>query len=78
MAEREEFLNEQEMKRHIIAKWHGLLDAEDIAISENSYSDDRIGWKDARYVCVKKVGEDDYIKKYGHPQCIGTCATKYK
>jgi hypothetical protein len=27
---------------------------------------------------VKRMGNKDYMKMYGAPQCIGMCATDYK
>ena len=29
------------------------------------------------YVCIKRFGNEDYVEKYGAPQCIGMCATDY-
>lgn len=80
MAEAKEFNNEQEMKNYIVEDWNGYISIEDIIIIDNDeiIEDNRIGWKDTRYVCTKRVGNDDYIKKFGHPQCIGMCATDYK
>lgn len=89
MAEAKEFETEEEMKRHIF-ECHksyfldlGYPDApfevDDIVIDrENPHEDNRIGWNDAMYVCVKCYGNEDYIKKYGCPQCIGMCATDYE
>lgn len=77
MAEVKEFNNKQEMKEYIVEQWDGYISIEDIVIDNNPINDDRIGWEDTRYVCIKKLGEDDYMKKYGHPQCIGMCATIY-
>lgn len=45
---------------------------------ESTVNDGRIGWEDSKYVCVKRMGDEDYIQKYGTPQCIGMCATKYR
>ncbi len=86
MAEAKEFGSVEEMKEHIVKLWHEgwggskeLFTADDIVIDENSaVNDDRIGWEDSMYVCVKRMGDEDYMKKYGTPQCIGMCATKYK
>jgi len=77
MAEAKEFNNEQEMKEYIVKYWDNYLSLDDIVIDDNPINDDRIGWKDTRYVCTKRLGEDDYMKKYGYPQCIGMCATNY-
>ena len=78
MAESKEFNNEQEMKEYIEAQWDGYVSAEDIVIHGDSVNDGRIGWEDTRYVCTKKFGEIDNIEKYGVPQCIGYCATRYR
>ena len=86
MAEAKEFDSVEEMKEHIVKLWHEgwggseeLFTAEDIIIDENSaVNDERIGWEDSRYVCVKRMGDEDYMQKYGTPQCIGMCATKYR
>lgn len=77
MEEVKEFNDELEMKEYIVKQWNGHISFDDIVIADNPHNDDRIGWIDTRYVCTKKLGEDDYIKKYGHPQCIGMCATEY-
>lgn len=50
----------------------------DIVIDGEAFDDDRCGWHDTRYVCVKRMGNKDYIKEYGLPQCIGMCATDYE
>ena len=77
MAEAKEFNNEQEMKEYIAEQWDGYISVEDIVIIDNPQNDERIGWKDTRYVCSKRFGEQDNIEKYGVPQCIGMCATDY-
>ncbi len=86
MAEAKEFDSVEEMKKHIVKLWNEgwsgskeLFTADDIVINEKSaVNDDRIGWEDSMHVCVKRMGDEDYMKKYGTPQCIGMCATKYK
>ena len=85
MAKAKEFNTVDEMKEHIVKLWQGtsgsptLFTVDDIVINEESaINDTRIGWEDSMYVCVKRMGNEDYIKKYGTPQCIGMCATKYK
>lgn len=51
----------------------------DIVIDDTSKTDDeRIKWHDTMYVCVKRYGNEDYIQKYGVPQCIGMCATDFE
>lgn len=86
MADAKEFDTVKEMKEYIVKFWNEgwggseeLFTVDDIVINEESaVNDDRIGWKDSMYVCVKRMGETDYMKKHGIPQCIGMCATKYK
>lgn len=86
MQEAKEFNNVNEMKEHIVKLWHDgwegpeeLFTVDDIVINENSaVNDERTGWEDTMYVCIKRLGADNYIEKYGVPQCIGMCATKYR
>jgi hypothetical protein len=78
MAEVKEFENEEQMKEHIVKDWQWFISFEDIVIGELLINDKRIGWKDTRYVCTKRMGNDDYMKIYHCPQCIGMCATDYK
>ena len=77
MVEAKEFNSEQEMKEYIVKQWDGYFSIEDIVILGDPYNDERIGWEDTRYVCSKRFGDQDNIVKYGVPQCIGMCATKY-
>lgn len=83
MAQAKEFESEQEMKEYIVKKYADVHDQapfgiEDISIDKESVEDDRIGWKDCRYVCVRRFFDENYIKKYGTAQCIGYCAQNYK
>ena len=86
LAEAKEFNNVEEMKKYIIELWHEnwagdpkeLFTAEDIVIDEESVvNDTRIGWKNSMYVCLKRLGNENYIEKHGCAQCIGMCATDY-
>lgn len=85
MAEAKEFNTVEEMKAYIVKLWHDGLDGtkelfnvDDIVINvESAVNDDRIGWQDTMSVCLKRLGDEDFIKKYNSPQCIGKCATKY-
>lgn len=78
LAEKKEFNDENEMKRYLEKEWNGFIKFEDIVVYGDPVGDKRIGWKDVRYVCTNKFGEEDNLKKYGFPQCIGYCATDYK
>ena len=82
MAEAREFESFEEMKQYIVDEskqyWgKPAFDVTDIVIDEETSPDDRIGWKDERYVCVNRYFGEDYMEKYRTPQCIGMCATDY-
>lgn len=77
MAESKEFDNEDDMKKYIVEQHEGLFDVDDIVFSEYSINDTRIGWKDCRYVCVKRYGNIDFMQQYGTAQCICMYATDY-
>ena len=82
MAEARKFDDFDAMKRYIVddsARYWGkpAFDISDIVIDEEQSPDDRVGWKDVRYVCTKRYFDEDYMKKYKTPQCIGMCATEY-
>lgn len=78
-----EFNDFEEMKEYIFDFWFTLyqslgfseppFEISDIVIKEEAVEDKRNGWKDTRYVCVKRMGNDIY----SIPQCIGYCATDY-
>ena len=81
MKEKKEFESDLDMKEYICNEWnlHGdLFGRDDIVIYGEPINDKRTGWKDTRMVCIKRLKEEDYIVKYGVPQCIGMCATDYK
>lgn len=79
MKEARTFLNECQMKRYVANNWNlaigrKVLDPEDIIIDSESTDDDRVGWKNVHMVCAARIGNEDYMKRYGNPQCIGYCA----
>ena len=89
MAEAKEFEAEEQMKQHIyehhkayffdLGYKNSPFEVDDIVIDrENPREDNRIGWHNTMYVCVNRFGNEDYIEKYGCPQCIGMCATDYE
>lgn len=83
MKEAREFDTFEEMINFIVEDWNKIwgvkwFTAEDVVIDEHIINDERIGWEDTRYVCVKRMGDEDYMKLYGGPQSIGMCATIYK
>lgn len=78
-----EFNSISGMKSHIVLehtneKFGAAFSEEDIVFGDKIVVDERIGWNDVRYVCVKKYYQKDYIEMYGVPQCIGMFATDYK
>lgn len=46
---------------------------EDVSISDDFGPDDRIGWPNTHFVCTGRMGEEDFMEKYGVPQAIGFC-----
>lgn len=84
LAEVKEFNSVEAMKEYILKDWtdwfakFGREDKpfqlEDIIIDEQSIDDERCGWHDCRYVCLKRLGKEIY----NVPQCVGMCATDYK
>ena len=82
MSEAKEFDSEADLKQYVVEYWcRGMPDyisLEDVVIYGEPINDDRIGWKDTRYVCCKRFGNQDNMKLYGVPQCVGMCATQYK
>ncbi len=85
MKEAKEFKSFEELKKYLLEHYKRLVpgivpfETGDIVIDdEDMCDDDRCGWHDTRYVCVKRFFEDDYMEMYGCPQCIGFCATNYE
>lgn len=84
MAESQEFETILDMKNFLVSDscrifGKPLFSIDDIVISgDKKHDDHRIGWKDVESVCVKRYGNEDYIEKYGCPQCIGMCSENYK
>lgn len=89
MQEAKEFQTEDEMKQYIYEEHKRYFseigfnsapfDVEDIVIKEDTaIKNSRTGWNDTMYVCVKRYGNEDYMEKYGAPQCTGMCARNYE
>lgn len=82
MAEAREFDNLADMINTICDEWNDYykrcgasfeaFKPPDIVL-ETVHEDERIGWKDAMYVCSWQL--DGH--RYKTPQCIGFCATDY-
>ena len=78
MSEYKEFDSYDELKVYVAEEWRKsigteLFSADDVVIGSILGDDDRIGWKNVRHVCIKRLGKEDYIKMYGCPQCIAWC-----
>lgn len=69
MQEEKEFKSVEEMFDYISESSDGMIRVSDLSISDESVADDRINWKETRYVCIKRFGWDEYDT----PQCIGMC-----
>ena len=67
------FENIDDLKRHICEEWNidglRLIEGDDIVIGEIIGDDNRVGWKNIRYVLTKRCG----AQQYAYPQCIGIC-----
>lgn len=74
MKEVKIFADYDNLKQYVVKDWNNLFTLKDVIIGSPEGDDDRIGWKDVRMVCITKLGEEDYMKKYGVPQCIGHCS----
>ncbi len=84
LAEAREFDSFEEMKTYIASDYKKMYTelgfknppfyVDDIVIKDESKDDNRCGWHDTRYVCVKRMGNEIY----DCPQCIGMCATDYE
>lgn len=73
MDEAKEFDTIDHMYDFILSDWntgHKIFDREDLSVLEDFGRDERINWKEYRYVCTKRIGKD----KYDIPQCIGYCS----
>lgn len=70
MNEMKIFNTKEDMFNEIVANWKGFISYEDLSISEDYEKDNRIDWKEIRYVYTKRIGN----KLYDIPQCIGMCS----
>lgn len=70
MHEMKIFKSTQEMFNAIVQDWNGFISFDDLSVGDNIGKDNRIDWKETRYVCTKRIGEDEYDT----PQCIGMCS----
>lgn len=60
-----------EMKVYISESYFGMVLPEDIVLSEDTFSDPRVGWTNMKAVLINKFGKTNFLEIYGCPQCIG-------
>lgn len=73
MLESKEFDSVEEMFKWIVEDWNKNIETfsiSDLSITDDNGKDNRIDWKETRYVCTKRMGAE----KYDVPQCIGMCS----
>lgn len=58
---------------HDVGFHDDAFSVEDVSISDDLGPDDRIGWPNTHYVCVRRMGDDDFVERFGSPQAIGFC-----
>ena len=59
--------------RHETGFHDDAFSVDDISISDDLGPDDRIAWPNTHYVCIRRMGDEDFVAKYGSPQAIGFC-----
>jgi len=72
MKEETKYRNIEDMKEALACKYY---DKEDIVVKDESSYDKRIGYTTSM-VCVKRFADQDYMKLYNCPQCIGFVEVK--
>ena len=58
------------MFNSIVTDLEGFISYEDLSISEDPRKDNRVDWKETRYVYTKRIGNE----VYDTPQCIRMCS----
>lgn len=84
MATVREYCTVDEMKAGIAETYNRLrreagfsgdaFSAEDISVGDDLGEDNRIGWANTHYVCIRWLGDDDFVARIGVPQAIGFCS----
>lgn len=67
----------EEMKQWFVDACENAFSVDDVVIGDEEMFDFRINWN-TRYVCTKRYRNEDFVKEYGTPQCIGMCDLDYK
>lgn len=78
MKEARTFDNWYQMTQYIANNWNlavgkKVIDPDDIVMDLESTDDERTGWKDVHMVLITRIGNENFMEKYGNPQCIGYC-----
>lgn len=78
MKEVKTFNNWYQMTHYIANNWNlavgkKVIDPDDIVMDDKLVNDDRVGWKDVHMVLATRIGNDNFMEKYGNSQCIGYC-----
>lgn len=72
MREAKVFDNFDELKQYVADWWNrfgeDMLDVDDIVLEGKPHDDERVGWKNCRSLCAKRLGKNNY----DYPQCIGS------
>ena len=48
--------------------------ADDISVGDDLGADNRIGWTNTHYVCIRRLDNDDFMTRLCAPQVIGFCS----
>lgn len=75
MSEAKEFNSIDEMRDFLVSDWNGMgfgeiFTKDDIVVCDDRGKDERIDWKECRYVLVSRMG----AIRYCPVQCIGYCS----
>lgn len=74
MEEKRIFDTKEDMFNYIVKEHDSLISFDDLSLSEILGDDNRIGWKDCRYVLTRRYGKENY----SIPQAIGHCSEKWE
>lgn len=88
MKNEKEFKTFNDLRNYIVEYMKPYMDLvpEDVVPGKIPFNDERIGWENSDYLCIRgynevsdKKGFQTYFGgKYDFPLCVGVFATKYK
>ena len=73
MLESREFDSIESMFKYIVEDWNSVIESfniSDLSLTDDNGKDNRIDWKETRYICTRRIGTENYKV----PQCIGMCS----